>query len=158
MEKEIVGILTEYTDAAARVKYLRKTISKLEEKHSKLMNTDYGIVSDTVTRGKKGKQPLGTVKITGFHVEEYWRTENNLKARKILLKQREEELLALLEKAERFIEEIKDIELRNIFSFYYIEDMTWVQVAHAMNHLYGKKIYTSDSCRKKHDRFFEKKF
>ncbi len=156
MEKENINILTQYADAVARVKYLRKEISKLEDKIYKLETTDYGLVSDVVTKGKKGGKPLGTVKITGFRVEEYRRTAENLEERKLLLKHREEELLELMNQAEEFIEEIGDIELRNICSLYYIEDMTWVQVAHRMNELYGKENYTDNSCRCKHERFLEK--
>lgn len=156
MGKENINILTQYTDAAARVKYLRKEISKLEDKIYKLETTDYGLVSDVVTKGKKGGKPLGTVKITGFRVEEYRRTAENLEERKLLLKHREEGLLWLMNQAEEFIEGIGDIELRNICSLYYIEGMTWVQVAHRMNELYGKENYTDNSCRCKHERFLEK--
>lgn len=156
MGKENINILTQYADAVARVKYLRKEISKLEDKIYKLETTDYGLVSDVVTKGKKGGKPLGTVKITGFRVEEYRRTAENLEERKLLLKHREEELLGLMNQAEEFIEGIEDIELRNICSLYYIEGMTWVQVAHRMNELYGKENYTDNSCRCKHERFLEK--
>ena len=156
MGKENINILTQYADAVARVKYLRKEISKLEDKIYKLETTDYGLVSDVVTKGKKGGKPLGTVKITGFRVEEYRRTAENLEERKLLLKHREEGLLWLMNQAEEFIEGIGDIELRNICSLYYIEDMTWVQVAHRMNELYGKENYTDNSCRCKHERFLEK--
>lgn len=156
MGKENINILTQYADAAARVKYLRKEISKLEDKIYKLETTDYGLVSDVVTKGKKGGKPLGTVKITGFRVEEYRRTVENLEERKLLLKHREEELLELMNQAEEFIEGIGDIELRNICSLYYIEDMTWALVAFNMNEIYKGRNYTSDSCRMKHDRYFIK--
>ena len=89
-------------------------------------------------------------------MEEYRRTAENLEERKLLLKHREEGLLWLMNQAEEFIEGIGDIELRNICSLYYIEDMTWVQVAHRMNELYGKENYTDNSCRCKHERFLEK--
>ena len=156
MGKENINILTQYADAMARVKYLRTAINKLEDKLCKLKTTDYGLVSDVVTKGKKGGKPLGTVKITGFRVEEYRRTVENLEERKLLLKHREEELLELMNQAEEFIEGIEDIELRNICSLYYIENMTWVQVAHQMNELYRKKCYTENSCRHKHDRYIKK--
>lgn len=156
MGKENINILTQYADAVARVKYLRKEISKLEDKIYKLETTDLGIASDVVAKGKKGGKPLGTVKITGFRVNEYQKTGDKLKKRKFLLKHQEEELLEMMNQAEEFIEGIEDIELRNIFSFYYIEGMTWVQVAHRMNELYGKENYTDNSCRCKHERFLEK--
>lgn len=154
--RKSINIFTQYADAKARVKYLKKAISKAEDKLQKFSETDYGIVSDTVTCGKKRRKPLGTVKITGFRFEEEKKLRDNLRARKILLKQREQELLELLNKSEEYIESIKDIEIRNIFSLYYIEDMTWVQVAHQMNDLYKKNSYTENGCRMKHDRFLEK--
>ena len=156
MGKENINILTQYADAAARVKYLRKEISKLEDKIFKLETTDLGIASDVVTKGKRGGRPLGTVKITGFRQQEYDRASKNLIERKLLLKHREDGLLEVMNQAEEFIEGIEDIELRNICSLYYIEDMTWVQVAHRMNELYGKENYTDNSCRCKHERFLEK--
>lgn len=156
MGKENINILTQYADAMARVKYLRTAINRLEDKLCKLEGTDYGIASDVVTRGKKGGKSLGTVKITGFRQQEYDKTAKSLYERKILLKHHEEKLLELINRTEEFIEGIEDIELRNICSLYYIEDMTWVQVAHRMNELYGKENYTDNSCRCKHDRFLEK--
>ncbi len=156
MGKENINILTQYADAVARVKYLRKEISKLEDKIYKLETTDYGLVSDVVTKGKKGGKPLGTVKITGFRVEEYRRTAENLEERKLLLKHREEELLELMNRAEEFIEGIEDIELRNMFTFHYIEDMPWMQVALNMNEIYKDRHYTPDSCRMRNERYFIK--
>ena len=67
--------------------------------------------------------------------------------------QRGEKLLELINRAEEFIEGIEDIELRNIFTLYYIEDMTWVQVAHRMNELYQMETYTESGCRQKHSRY-----
>ena len=156
MGKGDANILTQYVNAVARVKYLRTAITKLEDKLCKLEGTDYGIASDVVTRGKKGGKPLGTVKITGFRQQEYDKTAKSLYERKIILKHQEEKLLELMNRAEEFIGGIEDIELRNICSLYYIENMTWVQVAHRMNELYGKENYTDNSCRCKHERFLEK--
>ena len=159
MEKDKILILTQYADAAARIKYLRREIAKLEDKMSKMLNTDYGIASDTVTKGKRGKKPLGTVKVTGFRQKEYIAAENQAYLKKLTLKQREEELLELQNQAEEFIESIRDIEMRNILSLYYIEGLTWLQVANSMNELYekkGKKAFTNEGCRKKVDRFLEK--
>ena len=58
---------------------------------------------------------------------------------------------------EEYISGIADIEVRNILTLYYVEDLTWVKVAHKMNEK-GRKKYTEDSCRHKHDRFIEKNF
>ena len=49
-------------------------------------------------------------------------------------------------------------DLRQMFRFYYIDDMTWRRVATNMNKRFPNKEtpYTEDSCRKRHDRFLEK--
>ncbi|EGN48502.1 hypothetical protein HMPREF0991_01382 [Lachnospiraceae bacterium 2_1_58FAA] len=45
-----------------------------------------------------------------------------------------------------------------ILRFYYIDDLSWVQVSHRMNEVFPKKrkAYTEDSCRCKHNRYLEK--
>lgn len=154
-----IEILTKYADAKARVKYLRQSISKLEEQDYKLMTTDQGLVSDVVACGKKRCKSLKTVRITGYDIKRAGRVSVKLTEERCRLRLLEEELLELLTQAEEYIESIEDIEIRNILSLYYIEDMTWVQVAAGMNDLYGrkgKKAYTDSACRHKHDRFFEK--
>lgn len=153
MEK---NILQDYTNAKARIKYLRGQTEKLKHKIDRLKYTGYGLVGDTVSRGKKGKKPLGTVRISGFPVPEYQETVNQLKLRNKLLKAEEIKLGRLVNEAEGFIASVSNIEMRNILSFHYIEGMTWAQVAYSMNVLYNNKIYTSDSCRVKHERFLKK--
>lgn len=153
MEKEI---LQKYCDAMARIKHLRGTIEKLNNRIERLEHTDYGLVGDTVTRGKRGRKPLGTAKVTGFPVPEYEETQYQLKLRKELLHRQEENLLQLTNEVEEYIASVSDVEMQNILTLYYIENMTWVQVAHRMNELYEKKVYTESSCRQKHDRFLVK--
>ena len=55
MEKENINILTQYADAVARVKYLRKEISKLEDKIYKLETTDYGACIRCCHQRQKGR-------------------------------------------------------------------------------------------------------
>ncbi len=149
-------ILQQYLHTRARIKYLCTQAEKLRHKINRLMYTDYGIAGDTVSRGKRGKKPLGTVRISGFPVPEYQGIVEQLKRRNKLLKAEELKLAKLACEAEGFIASISDIEMRNILSFHYIEGMTWAQVAYSMNVLYNNKIYTSDSCRVKHERFLKK--
>ena len=150
------NILQDYTNAKARVKYLRKAAEKFEKKIERLEHTGYGLVGDTVSRGKRGKKPLGTVRISGFPVPEYQETICQLKLRKKKLKAEEIKLEKMVSEAEQFIESVQDIEIQNILSLYYIDGMTWVQIAHTMNELYNNKKYTPDGCRVKLERFFQK--
>lgn len=149
------NILQQYLHAKARVKYLRVQAEKLRRKTDRLMYTGYGIAGDTVSRGKRGRKPLGTVRISGFPVPEYQKIVEQLKRRSKLLKAEELKLAKLAVEAEEFIASISDIEMRNILSFYYIEGMTWAQAAGQMDVLYGVRKYTAEGCRKKHDRFME---
>ena len=66
------------------------------------------------------------------------------------------ELDKLKLQVEEYIESIPFAELRNIFRFRYIDNMTWFQVANQMNKLYKVQNFTEDSVRCKHDRFIEK--
>lgn len=149
-------ILISYSDALARVKYLRGSIENLETKLSRMNRQGY-YVADSVTTGKKGKKPLGIVTVAGFPYPAYDHIRKQLIEREKQLEQEEQKLLELTNKAEEYIGGLKDIEIRNILSLYYIEDLNWVQVAHRMNAIYSKKKrYTEGSCRLKHDRFIKK--
>ena len=149
------NILQQYLHVQARVKYLRGQAEKTRRKIDRLVYTDYGIAGDTVSRGKKGKKPLGTVKITGFPVPEYQGITEQLKRRNKILKAEEMKLSKIANEAEEFIASVDEIEMRSILSLHYIEGMAWAQVAYAMNVLYGDKIYTPDRCRMKHERFIK---
>ena len=148
-------ILVEYADMKEEIKDLRKRIQKLESEIGKLENS---IVTDSVSCGKKGKKPLGTVKVSGVPNGLISRKRTTLAARRALLVEREAKLLELMSEAEEYINSIEKSELRMMFEFYYIDDLTWYQVAQKMNEMHPKRKtkYTDDNCRKKHDRFLEK--
>ncbi len=148
-------ILVSYSDALARVKYLRKSIRDLEAKLERMEEPGY-YVTDTVTKGRKGKKSLGNVTVSGFPRQSYNHTRHMLAIRKKQMEKEEQKLLELTNEAEEYISSIGNIEIRNILSLYYIEDLNWVQVAHRMNEMYGGKEYTESSCRQKHERFLKK--
>lgn len=149
------NILIEYSDMKAEIKDLRQRIEKNRRELERLNNT---IVTDSVTCGKKGKKPLRTVKIQGAPTVAIAKKKKALKRNIAKLEELELELLELTNQAEEYIETIEKSELRTMFRLYYIDDLTWVQVAHKMNAMYPKKRvkYTEDSCRMKNKRFFEK--
>lgn len=66
-----------------------------------------------------------------------------------MLEEKEAELLELTCKAEEYIESIPKAEIRIMFRLYYIDGLTWEQVARQMNRAFPKKriSYTADSCR-----------
>lgn len=150
------GILVEYADARARIQLVRE---QTEKKRCRLENLEQkGVrVSDSVSCGKKGKKPLGTVKITGYPIPEHDRAKREYEKQYVNLMNEEQELLGLQTQAEEYIAGLDNIEIRNIMTLYYVEDMNWVQVAHRMNWIYqGKsRCYTADSCRGKHDYYLK---
>ena len=82
-----------------------------------------------------------------------------LKKRIAKLEILESDLLEAINKVDDYIATIPKSKLRMIFRFYYLDDLTWSQVAIRMNERFpDKRIkYTEDSCRKQHDRYLEKR-
>ena len=113
-----------------------------------------GAVSDVVSGGMGGIQHF---KVTGFPTPEHAKVKQLLISRRQRLRMKEDELLELTNQIEEYIESIKKSEIRIMFRMYYIEGLTWNQVAHQMNEMFSgtKRIYTENSCRMKGNRFFE---
>ncbi len=149
------SILIEYADMKEEIKDLRR---RIEQNKKELSRLNGQIVMDSVSCGKKGKKPLGTVKITGRPVTAISRKESLLNKRIRRLEELEEELLELTIQVDEYIETIEKSELRIIFRLYYIDDLTWYQVALRMNQNFPKRKvkYTEDNCRMRHNRFLEK--
>ena len=149
------NILIEYADMKEEIKDLRR---RIEQNKKELSRLNGQIVMDSVSCGKKGKKPLGTVKITGRPVTAISRKESLLNKRIRRLEELEEELLEMTIQVDEYIETIEKSELRIIFRLYYIDDLTWYQVALRMNQNFPKRKvkYTEDNCRMRHNRFLEK--
>ena len=144
------GMLKQYRAALARVKILRKQIENLDNQIEECY------VSDVVICGKKGKKPLGTVRVSGLPYKRADEIAELLQKRRDNLHQEEMELLDCITKVEEYISKIRDIEMRNIMTFYCVDNLTWVQVARRMNEMTEKKEYTEGSCRQKYERFLKK--
>lgn len=149
------NVLIQYVEMKEEIKDLRRRIHENERELAKLENM---IVTDSVTRGKRGKKPLGTVKIMGRPTAAITLKQKLLKKRNDRLTALEAELLELTNQAEEYIETIPKSELRIMFRLYYIDDLTWYQVALKMNQKFPKRRikYTEDNCRMRHNRFLEK--
>ena len=149
------NVLIQYVEMKEEIKDLRRRIHENERELAKLENM---IVTDSVTRGKRGKKPLGTVKITGRPTAAIALKQKLLKKRNDRLTALEAELMELTNQAEEYIETIPKSELRIIFRLYYIDDLTWYQVALKMNQKFPKRRieYTEDNCRMRRNRFLEK--
>ena len=149
------SILSEYADMKEEIKDLRRRISEDQKRIDQLKRT---IVSDSVTCGKKGKKPIRTVKIKGFPQVEINRRVALMERRQAKLQMLETDLIEKQLQVEEYIQTIQKSELRIMFRLYYIDSLTWYQVALRMNQMFPKRRikYTDDNCRKRHDRFLEK--
>lgn len=139
-------ILEQYVDLRAEERDLVERIHKTESQLKKLEQG--GMVADSVTRGKRGKKSLGTVKIQGFPTPEYDRLRSLLLRRKAQLQRTDAKLLELLNQVEDYINGIDDSRMRRILRYRYIDGLMWYQVAQRMG-----KNHTADSCRKAAERF-----
>lgn len=148
MNKEI---LKQYRFIDAEVKDIKKRIKSMQKE---LNNLD--IVSDSV-KGTRLDGTYGSIRITGFPKHEYFRKNDALHKSMELLDVKEAALLELMEQTEAYIESIPKSEIRTMFRLYYMDGLTWVQVAHKMNELFGKRHvkFTEDGCRMRNKRFFE---
>ncbi len=146
------SVLIQYCDMQAEIKELRRLIKMTEEKIEKIERE--GAVSDVVSGGMGGIQHFT---VTGFPIPEHARMKQLLISRRERLKMKEEELLELTNQVEEYIESIEKSEIRIMFRLYYIEGLTWAQVAMRMNSLFPKRkiAYTEKNCQKRNIRFFE---
>lgn len=148
-------ILIEYADMKEEIKDLRRRIEEDKRAMERLNKT---VVSDSVTCGKKGKKPLRTVKIQGRPTAVIQRKELAYEHKIAQLEELEVDLLEKQTQVEEYIQQIEKSRLRTMFRLYYVDDLTWEMVAMRMNYMFPKKKipFTKESCRKAHDRFFEK--
>lgn len=148
-------LLVQYCELRGEIKDLRERIDNDRKRLRKI--EEEGVVADTVT-GTRKDGTIGAIKITGFPLPEYSKVNAMLKKRIAKLQIIEDELLEAVNAVDDFINSIPKSDLRQIFRFYYIDDMTWDMVAMRMNYMYPKRKieYTKDNCRMKHNRYLEK--
>ncbi len=148
-------ILIQYCELREEIKDLRERIDRDELRLQKI--EEEGVVSDTVT-GTRADGTIGSIKITGFPIPEYSTVKAMLKKRIAKLQIMEDELHEAVNAVDDFINTIPKSDLRQMFRFYYIDDMTWRRVATNMNKRFPNRriSYTEENCRKRHDRFLEK--
>ena len=133
------------------IKDLRRRIQKLDR-----FLENPPLVADVV-KGTRRDGTIGPIKITGIPEPEYIRKQGIRERYRKLLEAKEAELLELTCQVEEYIQSIPKSELRIMFRLYYIDGLTWVQVAHRMNAMFPKRRikYTEDNCWRRNQRFFE---
>lgn len=144
-------ILDQYCEIKAEIKDLQSRIENLNA-----FLQDPPLVSDTVT-GSRKDLTIGVIKITGVPDPIYQRRKASRERYKKLLELKITELSELTVQVEEFINNMAQPELRVMFRLYYIDDLTWIQVAHKMNQMFPeRKIkYTDENCWRKKQRFFK---
>ena len=149
------NILEQYLEMRGEICDLQDRIDQDERKLARIEKE--GAVSDTV-RGTRKDGTIGPIKITGYPIPEVDRVKNMIKKRVAKLHILEDELQEAVNAVDDFIAKIPKSDLRQIFRFYYLDDMTWAAVAINMNYRFpNRRIkYTEDNCRMRHDRYLEK--
>ena len=145
--------LERYYEKREEAKSLRQRIDRDERLLEQIKRE--GVVSDTV-KGTRKDGTFGPIKITGYPIPEHKRIEAMIKKRLEKLHILEDELLEAMNRVDDFLNAIPRSDLRMMFRMYYLDDMTWIQVAAGMNHSFPKRNYTDESCRKRHDRYLKK--
>lgn len=128
----------------------RRIISLQAELDSMTPQTSY--VSDTVTRGKKGKKPLGVVKIEGEQsYEKINRKKAELAGRIALWKALKEEAQADVAEISKIISEIEDPDTRRMIGYYCLDGHpNWDEVAAMMG-----EGWTAVACRVRYHRLMK---
>ena len=141
----IKSILSQYYDMSQEIEEKKTSIDRLEKQIKKIQ--EEGEVIDSVNGGSGGKQHF---KIKGFPNPECSKKKMILRNRINKLKEMEVDLLEQTNIVEEYINKIDDSRIRRMMTFRFIDNLSWIRVAHKMggNH-------TEDSCRMSIERFLK---
>lgn len=146
MDKETLrqyrALLQESRDLERRIRIVSMQLKKM----------DGSVVSDTVTKGKRGKKSLGTVRVEGFPDREYQRKRMQLSRYHRQMEAAKEKLDTMIVEADAFICGVQDSYIRQILRYRYLDGNSWDKVAMRMG---GGN--TADGCRMAAERFLAKK-
>lgn len=128
-----------------QLRYLKSEIKMLKEQ---IENIEPTVVTDTV-RGSSPYFPYieQSFKIEGIDYEDYNRRIRRIEKQ---LRRRLDELVDLMEEANKFIDSIDDSLIRQIITLRYIDGLTWNEVAARIG---GNN--TAESVRKAAERFLK---
>ena len=129
----IKKVLEQYPNLLKEIEKLNKRITKLEEQTT--------MISDVVQNGYKRHAVI-------FGVDQV--RLNKLTLLRNVLKEREEIALEQRIQIEMFINNIKESDIRQIFEYRYIDNLSWIEIQLEM------KYKHEDTARKKHDRYLKK--
>lgn len=126
-------VLEQYTNLLREIEKLRARIKKVEKQSTE--------VADIVQNGYKRHAVI--VGIDQIRL-------NKLNTLRNILKEREEIALKQKVEIEMFINSIDRSDIRQIFEYRYIDNLSWIEIQFMMSYRH------EDTARKKHDRYLEK--
>lgn len=134
--KQYSSLKKEFSEEEIRIREMDKEIEQ--------MTPNYMEVSDVVTKGKRGKKPLGTCVIHGYEDSAIIRRRARLRERKAKQELRLSRIENMILDVEEFVNGITDSETRRMMRHFFIEEKTWNEVADSMG-----EGYTGEACKKK---------
>lgn len=138
------GILKQYTNLKKEFQEEEKRISDMESEICN-MAPEEKEVTDVVTKGRRGKKPLGVCTIHGFSDNTAInRRRSRLRERKARQELRLCRIENMILDVEEYINDIPDSESRRMMRYFFIEGKTWGEVALSMGN-----GYTAEACKKK---------
>ncbi len=141
------SILEQYTSLKAEISDIEVKIAKLTAGIRKLENQE---VADSVSCGKRGKKPLGTIKIRGVPIREITVRKQRLQRRRLEYSMLLRKLEDMTAEVESYINTLSDSEIRRLLRFRFLQGMEWKQVSRMMG-----RGYSADNCRQKISRFLK---
>ena len=143
--KQYLSIKKEIESEEARIDKLQKEIDSMKPTERE--------VTDIVTKGKRGKRPLGICTIRGNgDYQDINKKRAELRERKAKKELHVIDLEKRVIDVETYIYSLEESELRNILLFNCIDGMNWKDVAEAMG-----GGYTEEACKQKFSRFMRVK-
>ena len=136
MNKEI---LRQYKSLKIEAEREKRRISAMYEDIME-MNPEWKESMDVVTKGKKGKKPLGLCTIN--------RKRALLRKRKAIQEIRLSEIENMILDVEEYINSVESSEFRVLLRLHFIDGKTWEEIAESMG-----EGYTAEGCKKKIQRF-----
>lgn len=140
--------LQQYADLIDEQKEVKCKIIDLENQLRQLQNFR---CTDTVIYGRRGRKVIGISRVKGYDWDNYYLKEALLQKRQKSLRELDDKILAAITEVEEFINQLKDSRMRRILTYRYIDQLSYVQIAHKV----GGKC-SADSIRKEIDRFLKK--
>lgn len=146
--KEYCRLKKEQADVKKRIEKLKKEMDSLKSG---------AVEADVVSKGKRGKKPLGKTKIEGFPDRRWSKLKSQKMGALLANETLAEQINNQVSEVDEYICSIKDSEMRQILRTLCLSDkyLTWQQLADRLNKR-GGMFYTDESVRKKVERFLAK--